>query len=62
MDGSHLPLWGGGPPQTPRPFERTHYMPHPDGLAYGVDDVPPPAKLLLLGLQQTLVLAMYLVC
>ena len=36
-------------------------MPHPDSLTYGVDDVPPPAKLLLLGLQQALILAIYLV-
>jgi NCS2 family nucleobase:cation symporter-2 len=36
-------------------------MTRPDSLTYGVDDVPPLAKLLLLGLQQTLVVAMYLV-
>ena len=36
-------------------------MTRPDSLTYAVDDVPPLAKLLLLGLQQTLVVAMYLV-
>ncbi len=36
-------------------------MTHPDALTYAVDAVPPPAKLLLLGLQQALILAIYLV-
>jgi xanthine permease XanP len=36
-------------------------MPRPDSLTYAVDDVPPLAKLLVLGLQQALVLAIYLV-
>jgi NCS2 family nucleobase:cation symporter-2 len=36
-------------------------MTRPDALTYAVDAVPPPAKLLLLGLQQALVLAIYLV-
>lgn len=36
-------------------------MPRPDSLTYAAEDVPPPAKLVLLGLQQTLVVAMYLV-
>jgi NCS2 family nucleobase:cation symporter-2 len=33
----------------------------PESLTYAVDDVPPLAKLVLLGLQQTLVIAIYLV-
>jgi xanthine permease XanP len=36
-------------------------MTRPDSLTYAVDDVPPLAKFLLLGLQQTLVIAIYLV-
>lgn len=36
-------------------------MPRPDSLTYAAEDVPPRAKLVLLGLQQRLVVAMYLV-
>ena len=36
-------------------------MPRPDSLTYAVDDVPPLTKLILLGLQQTLVISIYLV-
>jgi hypothetical protein len=36
-------------------------MTHPADLAYAVDDMPPPAKPILLGLQQVMIMAMDLV-
>src|SRR5262245_43461375 len=43
------------------PATRAPRRVRPEGLIYGVDDIPPAGRLVLLGLQQVLVIATYLV-